>query len=405
MPINLIEYYAEQELAAENQKKSLREEIDRLRTAIVTLKAESEDTIDLIRRNQAAGIDVNKLKERFVELQKECAAIEERVVAHRKELDSISTKQNSDLKRMGKMARALKVVGCIEAVEVTNIDECIAELPVGDIQTDTDGRPIRCSISIGRSETIPIAVRASGAHYLKTFRPPSLQWLPIAIDTSTEEVVVHNSHEYLPVFPAYLQRESRTLILARTMLPYLTNSGERARWPEEEDFSDLAHSLSTDVRAMIKDGGEEIDLDKQYPDNTVLTHVRSKLVPLITSKRLFVPNTEKLTSSDVYKHVRADWDAFVSAQWSSSVKGALALLKYHLENREVARFWCTEFKDNYGFRLRTRDHDWLVGEVYIHSGGQPTTDKVEIRVHTNKYSDKCVASVGRMSIIVTHSKE
>lgn len=37
---------------------------------------------------------------------------------------------------------------------------------------------------------------------------------------------------------------------------------------------------------------------------------------------------------------------------------------------ERARFWKREFENHFGFRLRTRDHSWIEGSIYLIESGK-----------------------------------
>ncbi|MCH7994006.1 MAG: hypothetical protein IIB57_06130, partial [Planctomycetes bacterium] len=152
-----------------------------------------------------------------------------------------------------------------------------------------------------------------------------------------------------------------------------------------------------------KENGE-IDLEKSYPDNALMARVRSWILPRTNTEPLFPACSDKLTSAKIYERIKDHWDGIKKAPWSDGIKGTLALLKYLLENGEKARFWCKAFENHYGFRLRSRDHDWLVGEIYIGADISPASDTTSIQLVGPAYGD-IIARIGDLFIRVGRSED
>jgi len=74
--------------------------------------------------------------------------------------------------------------------------------------------------------------------------------------------------------------------------------------------------------------------------------------------------THNLSRSEIQKEIGAEWTQFIDSPWTKNHIGVLAKLKYVCETRETPRFHSLDLKGHYGFRLRTRDHTWIVGEVF-----------------------------------------
>jgi len=79
------------------------------------------------------------------------------------------------------------------------------------------------------------------------------------------------------------------------------------------------------------------------------------------------------------------------------------------KNGEKPRFWSGEFEGQYGFRLRTRDHNWIVGQIYISPiGGTGSKTKLTVHEYAEMNEDhgrgleqgNWVASRGRMFMAV-----
>ena len=168
---------------------------------------------------------------------------------------------------------------------------------------------------------------------------------------------------------------------------------------KNEDFSDIAVPLKPRFDELVAQENGELDLDKDYKGNPLMQHVQAMVAAETTEKPLFEPTSEELSSGEIYKKIKDHWDALSNCPWSARIKGTLALLKYSVENGERVRFWLEGFKDHYGFRLRTRDHDWITGNLYISPPNGDTSPKPTIIIHESGGS-RWVASLGRMWILV-----
>ena len=138
-----------------------------------------------------------------------------------------------------------------------------------------------------------------------------------------------------------------------------------------------------------------------------MAHVLSRILPLTNTKQLFVTCSEKLDSAKTYERIKDHWGRIKKAPWSDDIKGTLALLKYLLENGEKARFWCKDFENHYGFRLRSRDHDWLVGEIYVGANisRDPDTTSMHL-IETGSYRHSLqIARIGDLFIRVGRSED
>jgi hypothetical protein len=80
----------------------------------------------------------------------------------------------------------------------------------------------------------------------------------------------------------------------------------------------------------------------------------------------------------------------------------LALLKYHSENGEKARFWSGDFEGHYGFRLRTRDHSWIEGDIYILPAADADSKKDSAKMLHYKNNSH---SLGRLFLTVENVRD
>jgi len=293
---------------------------------------------------------------------------------------------------------------CREAVSVATEDECWPQLPTNVTKWDAAGRPAECTVDFGAHEAKSIPVIGSPQRFRADFIPPALSWLPknaILLSSKKEQP----DQDAWRTFFAFCDAR-RNLILSRTKLSWrtrvTTTSSQWGRQQQNEyenhadDFSDIALSLSARFDQLTNGERGQLDLEKPYDDCALMRHLKSVVLAQTTAAPIFVPaTTEALTSAAILKIIKADWTAFEAASWSGKIRDSLALLKYSVENGEKARFWEEQFVGHYGFRLRTRDHDWLVGEVYLANGELQNTEPKEIQVHQN-YGSEQTMQMGRM---------
>ena len=131
--------------------------------------------------------------------------------------------------------------------------------------------------------------------------------------------------------------------------------------------------------------------------------LQSQVSELTTPKPIFRPSVESADTNEIFKRIKSDWEAFLKCPWAKEIQGTLALLKYYVENGERARFWSGEFENLYGFRLRSRDHDWIKGNIFIDVSGKPASGKEPLEFH-DKHGG-WVVRIGRMYLLVESEPE
>jgi hypothetical protein len=120
------------------------------------------------------------------------------------------------------------------------------------------------------------------------------------------------------------------------------------------------------------------------------------------SKNSYLECNEAQTTLDIEKIVEPFLRKFINAPWTPETTGVLANFKYYCEQRERPRFYNLKVEGLYGFRLRTRDHSWIQGQIYIvpeamnYSG--PDLKRPEII--SFKRIGRTLARMGRMILFV-----
>ncbi len=113
--------------------------------------------------------------------------------------------------------------------------------------------------------------------------------------------------------------------------------------------------------------GGPLDLESPNPENPLHVLVAQKWQALKLRSEKAAPTKAtygRLGQEDILKIIGPAWWAFVASPWERGTRGTHALLKHLCLQRKTPHFFSTEHAGHFGFRLRTPDHDWILGEIY-----------------------------------------
>lgn len=112
------------------------------------------------------------------------------------------------------------------------------------------------------------------------------------------------------------------------------------------------------------------------------------------------------TTLEIEKIIGPFLGKFIDAPWTAETTGVLANFKYYCEQRERPRFHNLSIDGLYGFRLRTRDHSWITGRIYIVPKtmpyASPELKAPEIKLLSS--GQQILARMGRMILLVTEAR-
>ena len=426
MKINIKAHFDEekkkhQELVAKakSEKENLQKEIAIKTVAKTQLEREKIKKEALLRESEAEELDVTKLKDKIRELDLQIAQADKSVEALKAAEQQAKGVEQRSFAREDLMVWVLtNVYRREEATVVDGLDEVCKSLPVEVTQLDSAGRPKQCVISIAWQNQFTLSVKPSDGHFWKSFRPTTLRWLPTADEEKSAQGWQHpyKDEQTLYRHPKGTTERVAVFFDSRTsqfiLSQKLEGSGKviQQAYPYkeeirsiEDEFADVAVQHGPKLKGFVEEEKGELDLTKSYGENPLFAHARSEIASHTSSKPLFKESTDALTSVEIYKTIKDEWDAFVNCPWSKQVSDTLALLKYHVENGERVRFWSGEFENQYGLRLRTRDHDWIVGQLFIERSQKAATAKSTVTIHkASEY--ETIASLGRLFLIVSRSQ-
>jgi hypothetical protein len=372
-----------------------------------SLRKQSEQKRRLLDDALRAGLDTTPLAKPIADLDAKVSQLAAEIEALRREQEKSANVAPLDFEREKHLAEVLrKYFACEHAAQVDELDSCWASLPTYVSEWDTAGRPTKCTMQLGLSIEKTVALSGNERRFSRRFKPDALKWLPDdAIGESEPDLRARPDRN--PGMLAFRSSNGR-LILTDTKLSWREEYSKPSQYyggpektdqrPREEDFSDVADSLAVEFGKRVEVGGGSLDLTREF-GVPLLDHMRGVVLAATTGEPRFEPCTDELTSPEVFELIKDRWSAFVRAPWSAELKDKLALLKYCLENGERARFWTEEFKNHFGFRLRTRDHDWIKGNIFISAPCKKEMPRIKLYGHGSDHSG-WMAEVAGMWIVV-----
>jgi hypothetical protein len=393
----VMQQYTDQTNALKGRLRIIEEEIAAQDAQAKTTEKERKKMQDLLADPPAQAFDTGKANEAIAAWDTQIGECKEKKRALTAEKEFLVSKAAGETPSRYKLLSSLlsKIEQCEEAQEVQALDDCWPHCTVEIQDLDDAGRPKSCRIALGGEEARTLKITGNEKQFVKEFRPPGLKWLPAHRDVRVKAPSDWWSRNRR--FSAFLDSD-RKLILCRTKIK-LPPSFDYAQRQEqyknhEEDFSDIACSLSARFDEIVAEENNALDLTKDYSGSALMAHLQGIVLSRTTDEPEFEPADEEIGSAEIEERIKEHWEAFMTCSWSGAIEGALALLKYSVENRERVRFWSGDFKNHYGFRLRTRDHDWLVGEVFVATPPMSPPGRLKV------WSNSEVATIGALALRV-----
>jgi len=426
--LNIKAHFEEEKKKLQELVANARSEIEKIQkdTALKDkeksgLESEKKKLEKLLHQNQEAGLNVAELRDKIKALDSQMASIARDVELLQTKKNEFEEIANRSYGRQDQMLSILDLYHCSEAVVVNSVVECFSVFSVAVVKVDAAGHPLKCNISFEKSHTNvrgagniqELSIEPSQKYFCKQFRPQCLAWVPIFNEVNQQKQpkedeqkvkVFFESKSQKIILPSPLRWTTKVNVSRRSASSYRDEMVEEARTCEDK-FDDVAISLESILDASIQSAGGKLDLDEAYPNNSLMAYLRNEVVSQLDTKPTFKKNDEHLPSDEIYKRIQNDWDAFVKCPWSNEIVGTLALLKYHAENGERVRFWSGDYENQYGFRLRTRDHDWIVGGIFIDVSKKPAPAKTPVNIYSEtRHYPTQVASLGRLFLHVARDR-
>lgn len=135
------------------------------------------------------------------------------------------------------------------------------------------------------------------------------------------------------------------------------------------DFSDLFGSWEDTLAPFKKELTSASTLDLQATGDLpmpgeLIREAWKAAAAAVSSKNSFQGGQGRLTESKINDLIGTYWKAFIQSPWEPSIVGTYALLKHRCARGEIPNVYSFDVQGHFGFRVRTPDHNWIIGEIY-----------------------------------------
>lgn len=205
-------------------------------------------------------------------------------------------------------------------------------------------------------------IRITGNASLTTIPPTSLSWVPKSSqhpEAATPALEVLNHVVYIEDADwIFIREKPAAQVQASRQL-----SGQAAAYARAfGSLEDALRRYVDELRAL-----ESVDISdaKTLPLlGEVIRDACRKIATDTAGDPKFLSGQRSLPDGQIYKLVGAYWRAFLDAPLEESTEGSYALLKYLCTRDETPSFFSYGTHGHFGFRVRTPDHAWIMGEIY-----------------------------------------
>jgi len=178
----------------------------------------------------------------------------------------------------------------------------------------------------------------------------------------------------------------------------------------KKDMSQLMNSLNETLDKKIPAVISEFT-ELQYAKSDLGRALLQAISEVGVLESGFEHRGARLDSKQIADEIGAYWDAFIAAPWESTVVGSVAMIKHLCERKiETPHVWSYPIKGHYGLRVRTRDHDWIIVQIYCPQ--QYLSPKTPVKhseveydpsVESNSYSKTKFVTVGPCFLAIYNS--
>lgn len=251
-----------------------------------------------------------------------------------------------------------------DAIVVDDFAACLTSSHMTITEHDDQGRPTVATLSIN-GHRVDVAIRNAHERYLPGWVPEALRWLPLP-GTSTATDPWSQRPAWEPERIVFVAAERVILAPGPIVIRSRDKTFRNSRWEYDEvTFDGLVISCAERIQKELGAEPIVIDMHQQQP-----SPIQARIIQMIRDRTTDNSPWTKAPGSSQVTGVAPDlthmWKQLCACLWSREFVGAAAKLKYLLEEgREQVRVWSLDYLGHSGFRMRTRDHSWLVGEVYV----------------------------------------
>lgn len=246
-----------------------------------------------------------------------------------------------------------------------------------DIRPNDSGIACEASVRFAGQVAAKIAIQTSPGRFVQDFVPDELAWLPFLTKAGQQ---VKNARN--PEVAVVLRKDERIVIpvefrKTKWIAEPTWNNKENGRSVEITTHGDRLPFVvaSTILDAAMQKAGGVLDLHLTSQD-PMLESLRQQIIGHTLAQSMWQPNCEWPSSPEILKDLEPDMLLLAAAPWADEIDGLWAKLKFAIENGDRPRFWRLNFANHFGFRLRTRDHSWITGRIFVQSDRDQSADVV-----------------------------
>ena len=235
--------------------------------------------------------------------------------------------------------------------------------PICSFRTLSEAARALCPVRIDKNplgETYAhvegVRIRITGDASLGSIPPSSLSWVP----KSNQQGEVSRAPE--------MQIHARVVYIVDGDEVLIRRNGVRYGVIAEQ-YAGFFYSLDAALQPFVSElcGLESVDISdtKELPVLGELIRDTCRKIAVDTAGQpKFLNGQRRLQEWQIDELIGAYWKPFINGPWDAGITGSYALLKHRCGRGETPNVFAFETHGHFGFRVRTPDHDWIIGEIY-----------------------------------------
>lgn len=235
--------------------------------------------------------------------------------------------------------------------------------PICSFRTLSEAARALCPVRIDKNplgETYAhvegVRIRITGDASLASIPPSSLSWVP----KSNQQGEVSRAPE--------MQIHARVVYIVDGDEVLIRRNGVRYGVITEQ-YAGFFDSLDAALQPFVSElrGLESVDISdtKELPVlGELIRDTCRKIADDTAGQPKFLNGQRRLQEWQIDELIGAYWKPFINGPWDAAITGSYALLKHRCGRGETPNVFAFETHGHFGFRVRTPDHDWIIGEIY-----------------------------------------
>ena len=132
------------------------------------------------------------------------------------------------------------------------------------------------------------------------------------------------------------------------------------------DATSIFDSYESLIMNQIDILNRSVDIDSiSNNGHQLIDGINSSIKRLCVSRFKIETQVEKLTQEEVYNLIGRYFDTLIDSPWDGKTNGMYADLKELCrKSYKNLHIWSNEIKGHFGFKIKNRNHKWIVGEIY-----------------------------------------